>query len=98
MLRAARGRTGYDVAVGAAHQCEGAVRIAEPTRGSGGVSELGAPAVKAITPPLEMVMANEVITLGEVAPVSEDQVLDGVVRPARPRHEVIDVATAAERT
>ena len=37
--------------------------------------------VNSVAPSREMVLANEVVTLGEVAPVSEHQVLDGVVEP-----------------
>lgn len=44
-----------------------------------------------------MMSDDEVVTLGQVAAIGEDEVLDGVVGPAGPRQEVIDVTPAGQR-
>jgi hypothetical protein len=61
-------------------------------------NEASAVGVDVGEPAVEVVGGDEVVALGEVAPVGEDEIFDRVVRPARPGEEVVDVAAVDDRT
>jgi hypothetical protein len=88
---------GSEVGVRRADQCSSADRVGTPAGSLSDVAEVGPVLVETSRPALEVSDRTQMVALGPVAAIGEHQVLDSVVRPARPSEEVVDLTPAPDR-
>ena len=74
-----------------------AARVGPPAGGLRNGGEVSSLSVEADYPLVEVPDGAEMIALGAVAAVGQHQVLDGIIRPARPSKEVVDLPTPTDR-